>query len=253
MPSVLEEVQPSWIEDGWGIQGEQDEYRFDDDIPWDITAWTRDNQTEDSDQLCCNPLVCPCIEFSDVQFCCNEDVNTEFYEDGTDLFAVLNGRPFCLAQVGDTPCLHCSNDDLCDGTLNAGGLTIRARTCDTHDPAGATSIFLDVATISGVRYIRAYPASDPTSVFYFGTSSGNEIAECGGTINIDGPFTDCVYGGPIGDLTIVGFGGTVSVAPCPPIGACCVEGFDCFLSPEGYCGNVGGTWLEGTPCDPNPC
>ncbi len=229
MPSILEQVQPSWIEDGGGIQGEQDEYRFDDDIPWDITAWTRDNQTEDSDQLCCEKK-CPCIEFSDVQFCCIEDINTEFYEDVfTNPFAVLNGRPFCLAQIGDTPCLHCSNDDLCDGTLNAGGLTIRARLCDTHDPAGSTSIFLDVATISGVRYIRAYPASDPASVFYFGTSAGNEIVSCGGTINIDGPFTDCVYGG------------------------CCVEDFDCFQSAEGYCGNVGGTWLEGTPCDPNPC
>ncbi len=256
MPSILEQVQPSWIEDGWGIQGDQNEVRFDDDIPWDITAWTRDNQAEDSDQLCCNPLVCPCIEFSDVGFCCIEDVNNEYYEDiGTNPFAVLNGRPFCLAGGDIGLCVFCTNDDDCDGSINFGGLTLFARDCDTHAPAGSATISLDVATIAGVRYVLAYPGSSPTGgVFYWGTTAGNEIVSCGGTINIDGPFTDCVYGGPIGDLPIIGFGGTVSVAPCPPLGACCVEGFDCFTSPEGYCNNVGGTYEgDGVPCVPDPC
>ncbi len=56
MPVILEEINPSWIDDGWGIQGEQDEYRFDDDLPWDITAWTRDQQTQDQQDFnCCGP------------------------------------------------------------------------------------------------------------------------------------------------------------------------------------------------------
>ncbi len=63
MPSILEEVQPSWVEDGWGIQGEQDEYRFDDDLPWDITAWTRDQQTQDQQDFnCCKKTGCCCFQ-----------------------------------------------------------------------------------------------------------------------------------------------------------------------------------------------
>ncbi len=69
MPSILEQVQPSWIEDGWGIQGDQNEVRFDDDIPWDITAWTRDHPDE-SDFNCCAPSGCPSVTFSELEFCC---------------------------------------------------------------------------------------------------------------------------------------------------------------------------------------
>ncbi len=60
MPSILEEVQPSWVEDGWGIQGEQDEYRFDDDLPWDITAWTRDHPDQSDFNCCATSGVCCC-------------------------------------------------------------------------------------------------------------------------------------------------------------------------------------------------
>ncbi len=71
MPVILEEVNPSWVEDGWGIQGDQNEVRFDDDIPWDITAWTRDHPDQ-SDFNCCAPppTGCPSVTLNGLEFCC---------------------------------------------------------------------------------------------------------------------------------------------------------------------------------------
>lgn len=98
MPT-LEGIEPSWIQDGWQIQGEQNEARFDDDIPWDITAWTRDRQTQDQQDFncCTNTGACCCN--------CDDGACASFCVDGvTEEQCMSGGLPtFTCADVGGTP------------------------------------------------------------------------------------------------------------------------------------------------------
>ncbi len=43
----LNEFNPSWIEDGLGISGEQPDVSFDNQFQWDTTAWSRENAQEE--------------------------------------------------------------------------------------------------------------------------------------------------------------------------------------------------------------
>lgn len=43
----LGDYEPSWMTDGGGISGEQNQPDLDDYTPWDTTAWSRDNQQDD--------------------------------------------------------------------------------------------------------------------------------------------------------------------------------------------------------------
>ncbi len=104
MPT-LEGVEPSWIQDGWGIQGDQNEVRFDDDIPWDLIAWTRDHPDQ-SDFNCCKPTSCPSVTFSGVEYCCGCN---QVYFDG--VIGALNGVDFPLTSLGGE-CNICTNSCL---------------------------------------------------------------------------------------------------------------------------------------------
>ncbi len=42
----LNEFNPSWLEDGGGVIGEQSDSGFDNQLQWDTTAWSRDNQQQ---------------------------------------------------------------------------------------------------------------------------------------------------------------------------------------------------------------
>ncbi len=57
----LNEFNPSWIEDGGGIIGEQSDSSFDNQLQWDTTAWSRDNQQQSdaSGAGPCNPSAPP--------------------------------------------------------------------------------------------------------------------------------------------------------------------------------------------------
>ncbi len=45
----LNEFSPSWMEDGGGISGEQNDPDFSDNLQWDTTAWSRvEDQPEGS-------------------------------------------------------------------------------------------------------------------------------------------------------------------------------------------------------------
>ncbi len=39
----LNEFNPSWMEDGGGVIGEQSDVSFDNQLQWDTNAWSRDN------------------------------------------------------------------------------------------------------------------------------------------------------------------------------------------------------------------
>ncbi len=43
---TLTEFNPSWLEDGGGVIGEQSDSSFDNQLQWDTTAWSRDNQQQ---------------------------------------------------------------------------------------------------------------------------------------------------------------------------------------------------------------
>ncbi len=96
---LLEEYEPSWIQDGWQIQGEQNETRFDDDIPWDITAWTRDHPDQ-SDFNCC-AAVCP-SDSDSLNVVLDGIVNHGCFSTGFSSF-IVNGDPntsYTLPNVG---------------------------------------------------------------------------------------------------------------------------------------------------------
>ncbi len=264
MPVILEEVDPSWIEDGWGIQGDQNEVRFDDDIPWDITAWTRDNQSEDSDHLCCAPPpTCPCITFTGVEFCCSSDDPPQgYFEDAiTHPCDFLNDKPFCVRAITNDLCTYCTNDDACIGGLSSSGLNIWFGNCDTHEDSFSSNIFLNTVFIGGLWHIFAYVASSPFfGTFFYGTTTDlgipaeNQITSCMDDLTIDNEATNCIFGEPLPSIPIVAFGGTVSFGSCPPTGACCYAG-GCLVTTECYCTEtLSGTYMgDGTPCSPDPC
>ncbi len=43
---VMSEFNPSWMEDGGGIIGEQGEPSFDSNAAWDTNAWSRQNEDQ---------------------------------------------------------------------------------------------------------------------------------------------------------------------------------------------------------------
>ncbi len=248
MPSILEEVQPSWIEDGWGIQGEQNEVRFDDDIPWDITAWTRDHQAEDSDQLCCaQPIVCPLsVTFSGVEYCCGcigvDNVGVLFQD--TPEVGSLNGVVFPMSgSFGE--CQACAVQA---GEGSGGCLSIKVT---EYSGANCTGIPIEVhaqvsvfaALIDGIWYILAGSVVGGSGyIFFYGTTTnpnspiGNQITDCTLFLDeFDNPLVECLFGSSV-NVCAVAIGGTATIGAFPPTGAC-INGFtlDCTITTEYGC------------------
>ena len=44
---ALSDYDPSWMQDGYGITGDQGEPDLNDDTQWDTNAWSRDQQQDD--------------------------------------------------------------------------------------------------------------------------------------------------------------------------------------------------------------
>ncbi len=259
----LSVVQPSWIQDGYGIQGDQDEYRFDDDLPWDITAWTRDHPDQDDfTQACCPTTGCPSVTFDGLEFCCTSFLGgSKLFEDaGTDPPFVLNGLNLCMRDVEVTPpCdISCANTPTC--TL-VGVHVYDSEDCsgDPHPVALALEVDVFVVRVSGVYHVFAINGDNSVFLFYgtttdLGTPASNQIV-CGETTEINNDATTCLFGGPFIALGVAG-NGTASFGSTCPTGACCPQFGDCIPDTfQNICEDcLGGTYTgDGTPCDPNPC
>ncbi len=209
------------------------------------------------------PPGCPCIVFTDVEFCCSsDDPSTGYFEDaGTHPCDFLNDKPFCLSPVTNDLCTYCTNDDPCNGGTTSGGLNIWFGNCDTHEDFFSSNIFLNTVFIDGLWHIFAYVASSPFfGTFFYGTTTDlsipaeNQITSCMDAPTIDNAATDCIFGEPLTSIPVVAFGGTAFMSSCPPTGACCYSG-GCLVTTECYCTEIlSGTYQgDDTVCDPDPC
>lgn len=248
----VQDVQPNWSQDSYGVRGPQKSVvrPIAESEPM---VFEQDSKRRIADVPLGESQGCPCVIFNDVEFCC---------VDGSFSFAEppsLNGIPFCQAgSVGvGPPCPICTNDDNCDGTIDAGSILIGVTDCVGGPPFAVDNIFIYSAFIDGVWHIMAYGAST-FGIMFYGTTTGvdvpadNEVV-CDGALHTwDNPLTDCVFGGPI-DFYNAGFNGTATLGPCPT-GACCF-GVDCFENyHESPCIYEGGTYIgDDTICTPNPC
>ncbi len=246
MPDVLE-VEPSWALDGFGVSGEQDEYRFDDDIPWDITAWTRDHQAEDSDQLCCaQPPCCPRpILVCDQAVSTNAGTCLEFPDFNCDPLGDFTG-------VFDQPCQALSD--------NYSPFPPEPGECP---PTGTCTPpeFCAVCRLEAVRYKFVWdPPLEQTCTFCWAENTFELATESGQTYPIntiyicetvaEGETESSVYeiqppaGNPYpGQITFVGF----------PAGACCDPVFGCYNTDNHTCATVGDGIYQGDSCAPDPC
>ncbi len=222
MPVILEEVQPSWVEDGWGIQGEQNEVRFDDDIPWDITAWTRDRQAEDADQTCCAPAGCPTsIEFTGITFCCAcvpgaPGTRIQFYElpFDPDFGLAINDLVLPLTPTSSviTGCPFCDFENYFLAAKINSGTSI----CPDESSEDTSDLYIVyVKLISGTWYV-AVLGHDLQTIFFYGTSADpslitNEIEDCTlSPATWDNPLIECIFGATR-DFCSVAFGGTATL------------------------------------------
>ncbi len=203
----LSAVQPSWIQDGYGIQGEQDEYRFDDDLPWDITAWTRDHPDQDDFTPSCCAVACPTsITFNGIEFCCactdEFSSRVEFFED--PMYGVINDVPF-------TDFLE---DHACDPFLcyNNSSLLLPFRINDPNCPDGSEDVnsfpfTISARLVAGIWHVGVGVTDNSGLVIFYGfgadpSSITNTITDCTlSPTEFDNALTQC-FGDPINSCSV---------------------------------------------------
>ncbi len=180
MPT-LEGIEPSWIQDGWQIQGEQNETRFDDDIPWDITAWTRDQQTQDQQDFnCCQPTCifnCPTDPFQ-----ATIDVTISGISPCPGYIDCGINGTFTIANIGASQWTGAGGFIVIDGTTCGGGTN-----CDcATDP-----IIIGVTCIDG-NYDISYIDGGLGGLFVSNGGSGScpvNFLDCDSAIASGGTIT----------------------------------------------------------------
>ncbi len=225
MPVILEEVDPSWIEDGWGIQGDQNEVRFDDDIPWDITAWTRDNPDQD-DFNCCAPapIGCPTsVTFNGLEFCCiaNDCAfpiagSTRFFEPPT-----VNGVSMSLTDISSLPdCpIFCQGED-----KELGRTTYVDQDCLIGPFDDTTIVNAYILQKDGIWHIALFGGGPGTMFFHATTADisspvSNDLScdipdRCARNLDdLDPELEVCLFGGIFGVFVTIGaINGTATIS-----------------------------------------